>query len=200
MQSLRHLVRRVPVLHRFWGMLRWYTTPVGLGQVIAGVRHLGWAVQCPFCGWRGNSFYPHSEPHVRPNAVCPRCGSKERHRLLFVYLQQRTALFSRPVNVLEIAPGPYSYRLSQKLPQAAYITLDYASPLAMVRGDLTRLPFLSRHFDIAICYHVLEHIPDDHQAMTELRRVLRDDGLCLVHVPVDREFTHEDLSIDLLQD
>lgn len=165
--SLRHFVRRYPVLHRFWGMLRWYTSPSGFDQVTTRVRHVGWTVQCPFCGWRGNSYYPHPQPHPRPNAVCPRCGSKERHRLLFLYLKEWTDLFRRPLRVLEIAPGPYSLRLSRMLSKTVYVTLDYESPLAMLRGDIADLPFAKRCFDLVICYHVLEHVADDHRAMAE---------------------------------
>lgn len=52
-----------------------------------------------------------------------------------------------------------------------------------VLSDLTRLPFRTAAFDFIVCYHVLEHIPDDTAAMRELSRVLTAGGIALVQVP-----------------
>lgn len=192
--ALRRRIRRSP-MGTAWGVVRWYSQPGGRRALREAVRHLGWSVRCPFCGWRGSSFYDHPNLHVRPNCLCPRCYSKERHRLLYLYLRDRTPLFHCPLRLLEIAPGPYSFRLMRRLPRVQHITLDYADPLAKIRGDLQRLPFADRSFDLALCYHVFEHIPDDRQGMRELSRVLRDDGLALVQVPVLGGTTWEDPSI-----
>jgi SAM-dependent methyltransferase len=175
-----------------WGKLRWYTTQDGLDQIVVAIRHIGWSVQCPFCNWRGRSFYPHPPPHVRPNAVCPRCQAKERHRLLYLYLRQRTDLFRKPMRLLEIAPGRYSYWLFPGLPGVMYVTCDLMSDLAMFWGDITALPLANAAFDMVICYHVLEHVPDDRGAMRELLRMVVDDGMALIHVPIDRKVTLED--------
>ncbi len=53
----------------------------------------------------------------------------------------------------------------------------------LTRGNITRLPFADGSFDKVICSEVLEHIPDDHQAIGELVRVLKDDGILAVSVP-----------------
>ncbi|HJR66837.1 MAG TPA: methyltransferase domain-containing protein [Gemmatimonadaceae bacterium] len=52
-----------------------------------------------------------------------------------------------------------------------------------VLADLTRLPWADDTFDVLMCNHVLEHIPDDLRAMDELFRVLRPGGWGLVLVP-----------------
>src|SRR6185295_18047058 len=44
-----------------------------------------------------------------------------------------------------------------------------------VLADVMRLPFADDVADVIWCHHVLEQVPDDHQAMTELRRVLKKD-------------------------
>ena len=54
---------------------------------------------------------------------------------------------------------------------------------AGVRGDALRLPFPDGAFDKVICAEVLEHLPDDSSAMTELARVLRPGGLLAISVP-----------------
>jgi SAM-dependent methyltransferase len=52
-----------------------------------------------------------------------------------------------------------------------------------VRGDATRLPFPDATFDRIIASEVMEHIPDDAGAMSELARVLRPGGVLAVTVP-----------------
>jgi SAM-dependent methyltransferase len=53
----------------------------------------------------------------------------------------------------------------------------------VVVGDALRLPFDSEAFDRVIAAEVLEHIPDDRGAITELARVLRPGGTLAVTVP-----------------
>ncbi len=50
-------------------------------------------------------------------------------------------------------------------------------------GDALRLPFTSEAFDRVIAAEVLEHIPDDRGAVTELARVVRPGGTLAVTVP-----------------
>jgi SAM-dependent methyltransferase len=52
-----------------------------------------------------------------------------------------------------------------------------------VRGDATRMPFPDDAFDRVIAAEVLEHIPDDWQALREIARVLRPGGRLAVTVP-----------------
>ena len=53
---------------------------------------------------------------------------------------------------------------------------------AMV-GNALALPFSDNSFDRIIAAEVLEHVPDDRQAMGELARVLRPGGTIAVTVP-----------------
>jgi hypothetical protein len=52
-----------------------------------------------------------------------------------------------------------------------------------VVADVCALPFGSGSFKTIVCYHVLEHIPDDRSAIAELARVLAPDGIALIQVP-----------------
>ena len=54
---------------------------------------------------------------------------------------------------------------------------------AFVEGDATRLPFADASFDRVIVSEVLEHIPDDGVAMSEVARVLKPEGRAAVTVP-----------------
>src|SRR5205085_10485091 len=53
----------------------------------------------------------------------------------------------------------------------------------VVRGDLTALPFPDASVDRVIASEVLEHIPDDTAALTEIARVLRPGGRAATTVP-----------------
>jgi SAM-dependent methyltransferase len=52
-----------------------------------------------------------------------------------------------------------------------------------VIGDAQRLPFPNEVFDQVIASEVLEHVPDDSVAMSELTRVLKPGGVLAVTVP-----------------
>jgi len=53
----------------------------------------------------------------------------------------------------------------------------------LIKGDTTRLPFKEAAFDKIVCSEVLEHVPDDQQAIKEMVRVLKDDGIIAISVP-----------------
>lgn len=52
-----------------------------------------------------------------------------------------------------------------------------------VEGDALALPFDDGEFDRIIAAEILEHIPDDEQAMRELFRVLKPGGVAAITVP-----------------
>ncbi len=127
--------------------------------------------------------------------MCPKCRCLERHRLLWLYLTQATDLFSSGHrSVLHVAPEPVLERRLRSAPNLHYVSADLHSPRVMCRADITCLPFKSDSFDVIICYHVLEHVADDRQAMGELFRVLKPTGWALLQSPIDvtRETTYED--------
>ncbi|WP_081891323.1 methyltransferase domain-containing protein [Gillisia sp. Hel_I_29] len=65
------------------------------------------------------------------------------------------------------------------------------------KGDVTDLEFEDEKFDFIFCNHVLEHIPDDTKAMSELFRVLKKGGSAVLLVPIDVQLleTFEDFGI-----
>jgi 2-polyprenyl-3-methyl-5-hydroxy-6-metoxy-1,4-benzoquinol methylase len=52
-----------------------------------------------------------------------------------------------------------------------------------VEGDALALPFDDGEFDRIIAAEILEHIPDDEQAMRELFRVIKPGGVAAITVP-----------------
>ena len=61
--------------------------------------------------------------------------------------------------------------------------------------DLTAAPLPYDSFDVIVCNHVLEHIPDDIAALREIRRMLAPGGWALLMSPILVEKTIEDLTL-----
>ena len=68
------------------------------------ILYLGNKVECPVCGKHYRKFLPYGYVHSRENALCPNCLSLERHRLLWLYLKDKTNIFKDNINFLHIAP------------------------------------------------------------------------------------------------
>src|SRR5690606_25429956 len=76
----------------------------GFGIKVLGLFYKGNHVICPICSSGFRSFLPYGRINTRPNALCPNCLSLERHRLIWMYLQERSDFFTRSQDVLHIAP------------------------------------------------------------------------------------------------
>jgi SAM-dependent methyltransferase len=139
----------------------------------------------PIDGSSYRKFLPYGYQNIRPNALCPGTLSLERHRLLWLYLQFKTTLLTDTLKVLHIAPEQVFYKKFKSFTNWDYTTTDLYSPLADIKADICALPFEDETFDLILCNHVLEHIPDDHKAMSELYRVLKKGGTLIAQVPLE---------------
>ena len=151
----------------------------------------------PIDGKSFKSFLPYGYGKQRNNVLSPSTLSLERHRLLWLYLKNETDFFTAPKKVLHFAPEQAFYNMFRNQKNLDYTTTDLYSPLADVKADICNLPFDDNAYDLILCNHVLEHIPDDTKAMQELYRVLKPGGMGIFQIPQDlsRETTFEDNSI-----
>ena len=169
----------------------------------------------PIDGKSFRMFLPYGYGTQRNNVLSPSTLSLERHRLLWLYLQNETDFFyselvsesNEPVSdspisknkriklrnaetnsalkVLHFAPEQEFYKRFKKQKNIEYTTTDLLSPLADVKADICNLPFEDNTYDIIFCNHVLEHIPNDTKAMQELYRVLKPGGMGIFQIPQD---------------
>ena len=151
----------------------------------------------PIDGSSYRKFLPYGYQNLRQNALCPGTLSLERHRLLWLYLDRKTSFLTDSIRVLHVAPEQVFYKKFKSFSHWDYTTTDLHSPLADVKADICALPFEDNSYDLILCNHVLEHIPNDLKAMKELYRVLKPRGTAILQVPLeeDRENTFEDDSI-----
>lgn len=129
----------------------------------------------------------------RDRGICRGCGSRQRHRHLWLYLTRETDLLSSRQSLLHFAPEPgIAARLRRALEH--YTTADLVPGAADVTLDITRIDLPTASFDVVLCLHVLEHVEDDAAAMRELHRVMRPGGWGILQVPMWGGATIEDPS------
>ena len=86
----------------------------------------------PIDGKSFRMFLPYGYENQRNNVLSPSTLSLERHRLLWLYLQNETDFFTAPKKVLHFAPEQAFYKRFKKQSNLDYTTTDLISPLADV--------------------------------------------------------------------
>ncbi|MBI1837022.1 MAG: methyltransferase domain-containing protein [Flavobacteriia bacterium] len=166
---------------------------------IAPILYKGDKVECPVCEKSFRKFLSYgSKVASRDNVLCPYDLTLERHRLMWIYLKDHSNFFTAAkLEVLHIAPEQCFHVLFKKQNNLNYLTGDLLSPIADIHFDLHEIPLEDNKFDVVFCNHVLEHVTDAHQCMSELYRVMKPGGFGIFQVPQDtnREETYEDWSI-----
>jgi SAM-dependent methyltransferase len=97
--------------------------------------------------------------------------------------------------MLHIAPEMIFDLKLRQITNLDYLTADLFSPIAMMKMDITNIQYPDDSFDIIYCSHVLEHVPDDRQAMREFYRILKSEGWAVLLVPITADVTFEDPSV-----
>jgi SAM-dependent methyltransferase len=150
----------------------------------------GDARECPCCG---GHFRRMSRRRLSGwGGICPRCRSHPRHRAIALLLARGDVAGRR---LLHFAPEPLFDPVFARLTAIERVTADLHIP-ADLRLDITEMDVPDRSFELILCSHVLEHVPDDRAAMSELFRVLSPGGLALVLTPYRPDLpTYEDPTI-----
>lgn len=165
----------------------------------------GDTVHCICCSGNFITFLPFGLVK-RANALCPKCGSLERHRLHWHFMINRTSLLgsSTRLKLLHVAPEAIFYNQFNGNPKFDYVPCakfgegyidEY--PANTINVDITNIQFEDNSFDVIYSSHVLEHVPDDVAAMKEFHRILKPGGWAMLQVPLDSNLaeTYEDFSI-----
>lgn len=177
-------------------------------NILKLVRYWGFQYSCPLCNKNFRKFVPNNKRTggqmtiekykivamgTRANYACPRCGSTDKERLVWLYLTREMKISSRHLKILHAAPEIKTRKILSSLPNIEYISGDkfegdtrysdgrYSGAMYL---DVTKIPFQNDKFDLIICNHVLEHVPDDRRAVKEMYRVLKPGGRAILQVPV----------------
>lgn len=152
---------------------------------------------CPCCHRKTLYYKPYGTRQLRMDAECPWCRGAERDRLEAFFLREFS--INSSTRILHFAPERCQYLFFNKLQLQDYWPVDIDPKIDMIRKteDITALSFLEDFFDLIICNQVLEHVPECSRAISELARVLKKDGVCVITVPIDEEHkTLEEAWID----
>lgn len=183
---------------------------------IRKILYSGKTYTCPLCLSSVRQYLPHGGGFDvldrrkvvggmrREDDQCPACRSADRTRLMMLYLEKKAipARAGQKLRVLHVAPeyGLFLWLGRQKNIEYHATDLDlsrYRHIPGIQKADLTKLPQADNSFDLVICSHVLEHVPDDRAAMREILRVLKPGGTALLMVPLahDDKGTEEEPTI-----
>ena len=150
--------------------------------------------ECNLCGFEG--YFSVVGRPLRLDALCPNCGSMERHRLMMLALQggDLPQMDDPKTAVLHFAAEPILERIFRERFDT-YVTADFFVD-ADVKLNMEAMDVEDEQYDVIIANHVLEHV-DDHKASAEIARVLTKGGVLLCQVPIVEGWatTYEDPSI-----
>lgn len=140
--------------------------------------------ECPVCHYRGPFRDLDNFGGRRRHVECPRCGTLERHRVQYLVV---TELLDRmdtsKMKMLHFAPETFFRKVFSRL-FGQYETADLCMRGVDYHVDLQKLPFQDATYDFVYASHVLEHVPDDRKAISEIRRILKPSGVAVLPVPV----------------
>ena len=145
---------------------------------------------CPICETITN-FKPFGTP-PRKNAQCSNRGSLERDKFsIMIFHRKIPQIFEKNCKFLHFAPEKNLYKIFNNQENIDYYPVDinpkrYKKNKINIREkvNMENIPYEDNTFDFIYNSHVLEHVPDDIKAMGQLRRVLKEDGICLVTIPL----------------
>jgi SAM-dependent methyltransferase len=146
---------------------------------------------CSICGYEGPFGDYEKNNVIIKHTQCPKCELYERHRLQFLVFGVLAEKYNfSKMCMLHFAPEPFFKTYFQKR-LLQYDTADIEQVDVDHKADICQLPFDSCSYDIVFASHVLEHVGNDHAALTEIRRILKQNGLAVLPVPVVSSITIE---------
>jgi SAM-dependent methyltransferase len=189
--------------------------PITLIHKIKSILYYGDRYFCPLCNYSskdlkkiGFDIEVLRQKEVigggHRNAGCPICDSTDRERLVYTYLSKKLNIFkkSKDLKILHLAPERSLSRVLFSFGFNHYICGDlytegYSYPDYVQNMNVLDIPYEDNYFDVILCNHLLEHVPDDLNAMKELYRVLAKGGKAILQVPISKnsDETFEDFSI-----
>ncbi|MCL2399555.1 MAG: methyltransferase domain-containing protein [Defluviitaleaceae bacterium] len=146
---------------------------------------------CPICLNEVRVFLPFEiDGKLRKNAHCPYCFCAERQRFLWCYLKEHTNYLSDErqeiIKILHFAPEKGLYDKFSVKSNINYYPVDINPLCKRITNvvDIQDMQYEDNTFDVIICNHVLEHVPNDYIAIKELIRVLKKGGEAYITAPV----------------
>lgn len=131
--------------------------------------------------------------------LCPNCGSISRSRRLWDIIASE--FLKEESVILDFSPSRSLFRILKKNSVINYISTDISGDfLSDFQYDITNIDSENSRYDLILCYHILEHIENDYQAMKELYRVMKKGATCIIQTPFKEGNIYEDSSVKTEQE
>ncbi len=116
---------------------------------------------------------------------CPFCMSNDRERLYLIFLQKYLSDTTEKKSILDFAPNKAFSSKLRESPFINYTSTDLYRNDVDIQMDICNMKEVDdNRYDIIICSHVLEHVPDPGKALKEILRIMRTDGVAIIMVPL----------------
>jgi SAM-dependent methyltransferase len=143
----------------------------------ASVQRAETVPACPICG--STAFERGPKGRLAPNGRLPRCSgcrSLERHRIFRIMFERLGPESFAACSAIQFSPDP-------TIDPDWFKTFE----LSVFEGgnsvDIQAIDRPSGAYDLVVCSHILEHVPDDRAALHELLRIAAPDGLLYLAFP-----------------
>lgn len=119
------------------------------------------------------------------NFSCPYCNSHDRERHLYMFFDELNIWENiHTAEILHFAPETNLSNKIEELTPRRYIKGDFNPQNdGEVKIDATNIQFKDNSFDLLLCNHVLEHIPEYLKALSEIYRVIKPGGFAILQTP-----------------
>lgn len=214
-ELLKNILKKLGLYHFLQGNYRQLL--IALKKISNQVKYAkfkGTGFECNCCGAMYSQFIP-DHPWVEnahaiavneviagfgENILCPSCLSTARERLIIALLKNDIKHTGK--KILHFSPEKKIYNFiksSNEVITADIQPLFYKNIDSKIKNeDATHLSFSDNSFDVVIGNHIMEHIPNDAKALSEIYRVLKPGGRAILQVPYSIKIanTIEELGIN----
>ena len=167
---------------------------------------------CPICNFQASKFLPYGKDHeaikkydiigmgYRNNAMCPNCFSKDRERLVYLFLQKllKQNIINLHSKIIHFSPESSLENNLFRKKFTNYTTADIITGKCDIDLNLQDFNYKEKNFDLVICNHVLEHIENDMVAIKNIYSILKPNGVAMLQVPlstlIKKDFKKENVN------
>ncbi len=125
--------------------------------------------------------------------ICKCCKASDNERMIIAFLNRYICSKEKNIKVLQIERSD----AIEKWAKNNKDKIVYESIELHEKSEFDIQNIKDNEYDIVVCSHVLERVYDDRMAMRELRRILKEDGVCLLLVPIPIGIVNTDEEIGL---
>lgn len=121
------------------------------------------------------------------HTLCDYCSSTSRLRTIYAYFDKLNLWPKSKDKVLHFAPEAPLYKRIISSEVSEYIKADLYDDWGIndiKKINIMDIPYPENYFDIVICNHVLEHIPDLKKGIAEIHRVIKKGGFAILMAPM----------------